>query len=60
MDVTSRESISEGKKVIEEKEGRIHILVNKFVGTSVFLLELFINVSTQCWPIGTNVDFLQR
>lgn len=29
MDVTSRESITEAKKVIQEKEGRLHILVNK-------------------------------
>lgn len=28
MDVTSRESIAEGKKLIEEKEGKLHILVN--------------------------------
>ncbi|KAJ7163298.1 NAD(P)-binding protein [Mycena filopes] len=28
MDVTSRESISEAKKVIQEKEGKLHILVN--------------------------------
>jgi hypothetical protein len=29
MDVTSRDSILEAKKVIEEKEGKLHILVNK-------------------------------
>jgi hypothetical protein len=34
MDVTSRESIMEGKKFIEEKEGKLHILVNKYVGAS--------------------------
>lgn len=31
MDVTSRESILEAKKVIEEKEGKLHVLVNKCV-----------------------------
>jgi enoyl-[acyl-carrier-protein] reductase (NADH) len=31
MDVTSRESIAEGKKLIEENEGKLHILVNKCV-----------------------------
>jgi hypothetical protein len=29
MDVTSRDNILEAKKVIEEKEGKLHILVNK-------------------------------
>ena len=32
MDVTSRESILEVKKLIQEKEGKLHILVNKYVG----------------------------
>lgn len=31
MDVTNRESIAEGKRVIQEKEGKLHILVNKSV-----------------------------
>lgn len=31
LDVTSRESILEAKKVIEEKEGKLHVLVNKCV-----------------------------
>jgi hypothetical protein len=31
MDVTSRESIAKGKKLIEENEGKLHILVNKCV-----------------------------
>lgn len=31
MDVTSRESILEAKKVIQEKEGKLHVLVNKCV-----------------------------
>jgi hypothetical protein len=30
LDVTSKEAIMEGKKVIEEKEGLLHILVNKY------------------------------
>jgi hypothetical protein len=34
MDVTSRDSIAEGKKFIEEKEGKLHILVNKCVRAS--------------------------
>lgn len=29
MDVTDRESISAAQKVIKEKEGRLHILINK-------------------------------
>ncbi len=29
MDVTSKESILEAKKVLQEKEGKLHILVNK-------------------------------
>lgn len=29
MDVTSKESISAGKKFIMEKEGKLHILINK-------------------------------
>lgn len=29
MDVTDKASISKAKKFIEEKEGRLHILVNK-------------------------------
>ncbi|KAJ7935435.1 NAD(P)-binding protein [Mycena leptocephala] len=38
MDVTSRESISEVKKLIQEKEGKLHILVNKTSwSTSPFL-----------------------
>ncbi|KAJ7164659.1 short-chain dehydrogenase [Mycena crocata] len=42
MDVTSRESISEVKKLIQEKEGKLHILVNNAgqVGpTSPFLTD---------------------
>lgn len=31
MDVTNKESIAKAKKSIEEKEGRLHILVNKYV-----------------------------
>jgi hypothetical protein len=31
MDVTNRESIAAGKKIVEENDGRLHILVNKFV-----------------------------
>ena len=31
LDVSNRESIIEAKKLIEEKEGRLHILVNKYV-----------------------------
>ncbi len=30
LDVSSRESILEAKKLIEEKEGKLHILVNKY------------------------------
>ena len=29
MDITSRESISEAQNIIANKEGRLHILVNK-------------------------------
>lgn len=29
MDVTDKASIVDAKKVIEEKEGKLHILVNK-------------------------------
>jgi hypothetical protein len=31
LDVSSRDSIIEAKKLIEEKEGKLHILVNKYV-----------------------------
>ena len=31
MDVTDKTSIIASKKCIEEKEGKLHILVNKFV-----------------------------
>jgi NAD(P)-dependent dehydrogenase (short-subunit alcohol dehydrogenase family) len=31
MDVTDKESILKVKSYIEEKEGRLHVLVNKFV-----------------------------
>jgi hypothetical protein len=31
LDVSNRDSIIEAKKLIEEKEGRLHILVNKYV-----------------------------
>ena len=31
MDVTNRESILQAKKLIEEKEGKLHLLVNKCV-----------------------------
>jgi hypothetical protein len=30
LDVSSRESILEAKKLIGEKEGKLHILVNKY------------------------------
>jgi len=32
MDVTDKVSIQKAKEYIEEKEGRVHILVNKLVG----------------------------
>ena len=32
MDVTDKVSIQKAKECIEEKEGRVHILVNKLVG----------------------------
>ena len=31
MDVTDKESILKVKAYIEEKEGKLHVLVNKFV-----------------------------
>ena len=31
MDVTDRQSILAGQKVLQEKEGKLHILVNKYV-----------------------------
>lgn len=31
VDVTNKESIAKAKKYIEEKEGKLHILVNKCV-----------------------------
>lgn len=31
MDVMNKDSILEAKKVIQEKEGSLHILVNKYV-----------------------------
>lgn len=34
MDVTNKESIMEVKKLIQEKEGKLHILVNKSVQIS--------------------------
>jgi hypothetical protein len=30
MDVTDKESILAGKKIIEEREGKVNILVNKY------------------------------
>lgn len=44
MDVTSRESILEAKKVIEAKEGKLHVLVNKCVQL----------------PFGSNLDHLKE
>jgi NAD(P)-dependent dehydrogenase (short-subunit alcohol dehydrogenase family) len=35
MDVTNKESILAVKKLIEEKEGKLHILVNKSVVLSI-------------------------
>lgn len=29
MDVTNKESILAGKKIIQDKEGKLHVLVNK-------------------------------
>ena len=31
LDVSNRDSILEAKKTVEEKEGKLHILVNKYV-----------------------------
>ena len=31
MDVTDKVSIANSKRIIEEKEGKLHILVNKYV-----------------------------
>lgn len=39
MDVTNKESITEGKKFIEERDGKVHILVNKCVGASTLPLQ---------------------
>jgi hypothetical protein len=41
LDVSNRDSIIEAKKLIEEKEGKLHILVNKYV---------FIGQSSLAWP----------
>jgi hypothetical protein len=38
MDVTDKDSILEAKKNIEEKEGKLHILVNKYVGKSLSVI----------------------
>jgi len=37
MDVTSKESIIDGKGIIDEKEGKLHILVNKLVCSTTLL-----------------------
>ena len=37
-DVTDRESILAAKKVVEEKDGKLHILVNKYVLTHSFAM----------------------
>jgi hypothetical protein len=35
MDVTDKDSIREGVKAIESKEGKLHILVNKYVYSTI-------------------------
>jgi enoyl-[acyl-carrier-protein] reductase (NADH) len=34
MDVTSKESIQKVKKEIEKEDGKLHVLVNKYVSSS--------------------------
>lgn len=48
MDVTSRESISEVKKLIQEKEGKLHILVNKCVDHCLCAVLLKMTSRSQC------------
>jgi hypothetical protein len=36
MDVTDKESILKVKTHIEEKEGKLHVLVNKFVAKLIY------------------------
>lgn len=44
MDVTDKESIQKGKKLVEEKEGKLHILINKLALTEICIkFQLLIN-----------------
>lgn len=53
MDVTSRESIQEAKKLIQEKEGKLHILVNKCVGFSRLLAKIeLVSSAGQVGPVS--------
>lgn len=51
MDVTDKESILKARDIIAEKEGKLHILVNKLVTINIlFLHVLRPDASPQCGP----------
>lgn len=54
VDVTDRDSILQAKKVIEDADGVLHILVNKCIS---FLASLYFKADkkNQCWASRTKV-----
>lgn len=58
MDVTDKVSILEGVKLIEEKEGKLHILVNKYYA-SYSIPVVSDNAFNQLRPDWPSVSFSQ-
>jgi NAD(P)-dependent dehydrogenase (short-subunit alcohol dehydrogenase family) len=58
MDVTDKQSILEGKKIIEQNDGRLHILVNKYVNRSKITI-LYLMHSRSAGQVGPVSEFMR-
>lgn len=57
MDVTDKESIQAGKKTVEEGDGKLHILVNKYVNC-LFKLRRFSDYDVSAGQSGPTSMFI--
>lgn len=57
MDVTDKESIQAGKKLVEEDDGKLHILVNKYVD-DLFRLYWLLNFVVSAGQPGPTSMFI--
>ena len=59
MDVTDKGSILNAVKVIEANDGKLDVLVNKYVVKSSHYGKRMISITEQRWPGGTGISIPQ-